>query len=467
MTDQLGTDRGTRHAVVVGGSIAGLLAARVLAEHAERVTIVERDRFPEEPEPRAGVPQGRHLHVLIDGGQRALERLLPGVLDELREQGSPRVGMPEDVVQWQGGSWYRRTPATAYLFSGSRPLVEQVLRRRVLADPRIATVEGTEAVGLAGDATRVRGVLLRERGAGRNKEPRTLEADLVVDASGRGSRAPEWLAAIGAEPPREEVIDTGLAYATRVYRPGPAADGGDFAGQYIVPNPEQTHAGVALPMEGGRYLVTLSGLRGDEPPTDEDAFEKYTEKLPHPILRDWLAKAEPESAVHGFRKTANVRRRYDLPGRRPAGFLVTGDALCTFNPIYGQGMSVAAIGAVALRDALADPRRTPTTRRVQRALSDASKQAWDISAGADKNMPGAQGDAVRTRAADRPAAWYLKRVQERAPGDPVVGAAFRSALSLAEPLSALFAPPVLRAVLFGPVRPAPTEPPLRREADAG
>lgn len=467
MTDQLGTARGTRHAVVVGGSIAGLLAARVLAEHAERVTIVERDRFPEDPEPRAGVPQGRHLHVLVDGGQRALEQLLPGVLDELREQGSPRVGLPEDVVQWQGGAWYRRTPATMYLFTASRPLVEHVLRRRVLADPRIRTAEGTDAVGLAGGAGRVRGVLLRERGAGRNKEPRTLEADLVVDASGRGSRAPEWLAAIGAEPPREEVIDTGLAYATRVYRPGPAADGGDFAGQYIVPNPEQTHAGVVLPIEGGRYLVTLSGLRGEEPPTDEDAFEKYAEKLPHPILRDWLAKAEPESAVHGFRKTANVRRRYDLPGRRPAGFLVTGDALCTFNPIYGQGMSVAAIGAVALREALADPRRTPTTRRVQRALFDASKQAWDISAGADKNMPGARGDAVGTRAADRPAAWYLKRVQERAPGDPVVGAAFRSALSLAEPLSALFAPPVLRAVLFGPVRPAPAEPPLRREADAG
>ncbi|MFC8916976.1 FAD-dependent oxidoreductase [Streptomyces sp. NPDC047821] len=467
MTDQLGTDRTTRHAVVIGGSIAGLLAARVLAEHAERVTVVERDRFPEEPGPRAGVPQGRHLHVLIDGGQRALEQLLPGVLDELREQGSPKVGMPEDMVQWQGGVWYRRTPATAHLFTGSRPLVEQVVRRRVLADPRIEVVEGTEAVGLTGDATRVHGVRLRERGAGRTEGTRTLEADLVVDASGRGSRAPQWLAALGAEPPREEVIDTGLAYATRVYRPGPAADMGDFTGQYIVPNPGQTYGGVVLPIEGGRCLVTFSGLRGQEPPTDEDAFEAYAERLPHPVLRDWLAKAEPVSAVHGFRTTANVRRRYDLPGRRPAGFLATGDALCTFNPIYGQGMSVAAIGAVALREALGDPRRTPTTRRVQRALCDAARQAWDISAGADKNMPGARGDAARTRAADRPAAWYLRRVQERAPGDPVVGAAFRSALSLAEPLTALFAPQVLRAVLFGPVRPAPAEPPLHKEGTEG
>ncbi|MDN3296098.1 FAD-dependent monooxygenase [Streptomyces ficellus] len=463
MTDQLGTSRRTRHAVVIGGSIAGLLAARVLAEHAERVTIVERDRFPGGPEPRAGVPQGRHLHVLIAGGQHALERLLPGVIEELREQGAPKVGMPRDMVQWQGGSWYRRTEATAYLYTGSRPLLEQLIRRRVLADPRIATVEGTEATGLAGDAVRVRGVLVRERGAGKDQEPHTLAADLVVDASGRGSRAPQWLAAIGAEPPAEERLDTGLAYATRVYRSGPARDGADFVGQYIVPNPDQTYGGVVLPVEGGRYLVTLSGLRGEEPPTDEDAFEKFADRLPHPVLRDWLATAVPESAVHGFRQTANVRRRYDRPGRRPAGFLATGDALCTFNPIYGQGMSVAAISAVALLDALADRRRTPTTHRVQRALFDASRQAWDISAGADKKMPGAEGDAVRMRAADRPAAWYLRRVQERAPGDPVVGAAFRSALSLAEPLTALFAPPVLRAVLFDPVREAPAEPPLWRE----
>ncbi|WP_149181906.1 FAD-dependent monooxygenase [Streptomyces sp. TRM49041] len=469
MADQLGSGpgagRGTRHAVVIGGSIAGLLAARALAEHAEQVTVVERDRFPEEAEPRAGVPQGRHLHVLLEAGQRAVDQLLPGVVDELRACGARRVGMPEDVVQWQAGAWYRRTAATAYLLTGSRPLVEQVIRHRVLADRRIRAVPGTEAVGLAGDATRVSGVLVRERGAGRVEEPRLIAADLVVDASGRGSRAPQWLAALGAEPPREETLDTGLAYATRVYRNERHGDDTDGLGYYIVPNPGQTYGGVALPIEGGRFLVTLSGLRGDEPPTDEAAFEEYAGRLPDPVLRNWLAKAEPVSAVHGFRSTANVRRRYDRRGRRPAGFLVTGDALCTFNPIYGQGMAVAAMTAVVLRDALADRRRTPTTLRVQRALFRASRQAWDISAGADKKMPGAIGDAARVTAADRPADWYLSRVQERANGDPAVGAAFRSVLSLMEPVTALFAPPVARAVLFGPAREAPKRPPMWRESD--
>ncbi|WP_198533742.1 FAD-dependent oxidoreductase [Streptomyces odonnellii] len=522
----------TRHAVVVGGSVAALLTAHVLSAHADRVTVVERDLLPEGPVPRAGVPQSRHTHVLLEGGQRALDELLPGIVAELREYGAPRVGLPSDIVQWQAWRYYRRTGATAHLLTGTRPLLEWLVRRRVLAEPRITVLEGTEVVGLLGDSARVRGVRLRRRGSETHQDVRQLAADLVVDASGRGSRAPDWLAAIGAEPPHEETLDTGLAYATRVYRHGdttgsadtgptdtapahaspadtdtgtgtahtvhttdssadtsdagsgvtdsdkdsdtggPVAGGDDTGatdsvGYYFVPGRGQARGGVALPVEGGRHLVTLSGLRGSEPPSDEAAFIDFAAQLPHPVLHEWLLKARPESPVHAFRATANVRRRYDRPGRRPAGFLAVGDALCAFNPVYGQGLAVAALGAVALRDALADPRRTPTTRRVQRALLRASRQAWDIASGADKEPPGARGDAARTRAVDRPAAWYLARVVRRAPGDPVVGAAFRSATSLVSPVSVLFAPRIVRAVLFGPVLPAPTEPPLRKESAAG
>lgn len=496
-------DRRTRHAVVIGGSVAALLTAHVLSAHADRVTVVERDRLPEGPEPRAGVPQSRHTHVLLEGGQRALDELLPGIVAELREHGAPRVGLPSDIVQWQARRYYRRTGATAHLLTGTRPLLEWLVRRRVLAESRITVLEGTEVVGLLGDSARVRGVRVRRRGSETHQDVRQLAADLVVDASGRGSRAPDWLAAIGAEPPHEETLDTGLAYATGLYRYGDtngsadtspasadpahtdpvsaadsrtgASDTGagitdgatDSIGYYFIPGRGQARGGVALPVEGGRHLVTLSGLRGSEPPSDEAAFVDFAARLPHPVLHEWLLKARPESPVHAFRATANVRRRYDRPGRRPAGFLAVGDALCAFNPVYGQGLAVAALGAVALRDTLADPRRTPTTRRVQRALLKASRQAWDIASGADKELPGARGDAARTRAVDRPAAWYLARVVQRAPGDPVVGAAFRSASSLVSPVSVLFAPRIVRAVLFGPVLPAPTEPPLRKESAAG
>ncbi|WP_326695424.1 monooxygenase [Streptomyces sp. NBC_01387] len=456
-----------RHAVVVGGSIAALLTARALVGHADRVTVVERDRFPDGPGQRAGVPQGRHIHVLLEGGARAMEELLPGIVAELSEHGAPRVGMPRDLVQWQAGRFYRRTTTTADLLTGSRPLLEWLVRRRVLADPRITVMEGTEVVGLLGDAARVRGVQLRERGARTRTDVRSLTADLVVDASGRGSRAPQWLAAIGADPAHEERIDTGLSYATRIYRSPEDAEGVETAGYYFIPGGGTERGAVALPFEDGRYLVTLSGLRGCEPPSDEDAFTEFTARLAHPVLYEWLSKARPESAVHSFRSTANVRRRYDRPGRRPAGFLATGDALCAFNPVYGQGMTVAAFGALALRDALADRRRTPTTRRVQKALLQASRQAWDIAAGADKNLPAARGNVRAGRAVERPAVWYMARVVERAPNNPVIGTAFRGVCALAEPTSALFAPAVVRATLFGALRPALTEPPLRPESVDG
>lgn len=458
---------GGRHAVVVGGSLAGLLAAHVLADHADRVTIVERDRLPDGPEPRGGVPQSRHTHVLIPGGQRAYDALLPGFCEELMALGAPRVGAPSDLVQWQAGRWFRRTEETAHFISPTRPLLEWLVRRRVLANPRIEVVQGTETVGLVGDASRVRGVLLRERGAAAvavGREPQRLAADLVVDASGRGSKAADWLTAIGAEPPVEETLETGLAYATRFYRADEDGSGdSDVRGHFIVPNPGQTFGAVVLPAEGDRWMVTLSGLRGAEPPLDDRGFTEFADRLPHSITRDWLDAAKADAPALAYRTTANIRRRYDRPGRRPAGFLATGDAQCVFNPIYGQGMTVAAFSALALRDALGENRRTPTTERVQKAMYAASRQAWDISAGSDKNMPTASGSAARSTVADRVAGWYLGRVEARAPGDPAVGRVFRDVLYLTHPVSALFAPRIAKAVLFGSVRPTPQEPPMRRE----
>lgn len=455
-----------RHAVVIGGSCAGLLAAQVLAGFADRVTIVERDRLPDGPEPRAGVPQGRHPHVLLESGQYALDALLPGFTDELRATGAPQVGMPSDLVQWQDGRWLRRTPASTRIYTGSRTQLEQLVRRRVLADQAVTVIEGAQVTGLTGDASRVRGVLLRERGNDTGRAERPLEADLVVDASGRGTKAGQWLAALGAEAAPEETIDAGIAYATRIYRdPGRAAFDTDALGFYVILNPTQPYAGLLLPMEGGRYTATLVGLTGDQPPADEEEFVAYAKKLPHPFVHQWLTAAEPLSPVFGFRQTANVRRRYDLPGRRPAGFLAVGDALCTFNPVYGQGITVAAMSAVALRTALADRRRTPTTRRVQRTLLAVSRQAWDISALADKAMPGVTGNALAPRALDRVTGWYLRRIQDRYPGDPVVGSAFRSVLALTSPVTALLAPKVVRAA-FRPIPATPVEAPMVREPDA-
>ncbi|MFI6638099.1 NAD(P)/FAD-dependent oxidoreductase [Streptomyces sp. NPDC050504] len=454
--------QGKRHAIVMGGSLAGLLTAHVLAAHADRVTVIERDRYPEGPEPRAGVPHGRHTHILLESGLRALDELLPGFARELVDGGAHRVGMPDDVVLWQSGGWQRRTEGTAHLVSASRPFTEWLVRRRVLAHERIEVRQSTDAIGLVGDASRVRGVRVRTRdtraaGAAGTADAEVLTADLVVEATGRGSRAPQWLAELGAEPPAEETVDSGLGYATRIFRAPPPDHPGTYSGVYVVPDPGRPRGAVVLPLEGDRWIVTLSGFRDGAPPTDEEGFARFADLLPHPVVHDWAAKGEPASPVHGYRRTANVRRRYDRSGRRPAGFLVVGDALSAVNPVHGQGMTVAALGALALRDVLADRGRAPTTRRAQRALFTATRQAWDVATGADKAMPGTTGNASGARAADVPVDWYLGRILARASGNPVVGAAIRDVLFLKAPLVSLFAPRVLREVLLSPVPPLVTE----------
>jgi 2-polyprenyl-6-methoxyphenol hydroxylase and related FAD-dependent oxidoreductases len=449
-------------AVVIGNSIAGLLTAQVLADHAERVTIIDRDHIPEEPRHRAGVPHDRHIHVVLAAGQQALDALLPGILDELASLGVPTIVMPRDMIQLNRSRWVQRWSDGQPLLTGTRPLVEHGIRRRVLAHPRIEAVDSLEAIGLVGDRARVRGVRVRPRGA---EDEQTIAADLVVDASGRSSRTGQWLTEIGARPPAEERIETGVAYATRLYRAETSPTGGNYRAIYLVPPPGSGRSGVVVPIEtAGHYLVTLTGLPGDEPPTDPDAFAAFAAGLEHPLVHDWLSGAEAVGPPFGYRSTANVRRRYDRL-RMPDGLLAVGDAVTSFNPVYGQGISVAALGAQAMARALAQGR--PVTARLQRLVVAAGEQAWRICTGVDKALPTATGNAVRTTLLDRVAGWYLERVQVHSATDRVVGNAFRDVIHLVAPTHSLFAGRVLRTVLFRRPAPSPPDPPLYPEGETG
>jgi len=452
---------GLGRVVVVGGGFAGLLTAHVLAGHADRVTIVDRDRAPEEPRPRAGVPQGRHPHILLAAGQQTLDSMLPGVLDELTALGAPLLGLPRDLLQISLGRWVRRWRECTPFLTATRPLLEHVVRRRVLAHPRIAVVEAVEAVGLSGDASRVDGVVVRGRSGTVPADRTVIGADLVVDASGSSSKTPKWLTDLGAPPPAEERIETGLAYATRLYRAAPDPTAHDYKGIYLVPHPLLPRGGVVMPTENpGLFLVMLSGLTGDQPPTEPDGFEAFATTLEHPIVSEWLAGAEARGPVAGYRNTANVRRRYDLLDG-PDGLLVIGDAACVFNPIYGQGISVAALEAESVRKALTAGRTT--TRHLQRDVINAAEQAWAISSGADKNMPGATGDALRPGLMERVAGWYLGRVQAHSATNQTVGNAFSGVVHLTSPPTVLFAWPVVRIALFRRPQPGSATPPLFAE----
>ncbi|TVL89686.1 NAD(P)/FAD-dependent oxidoreductase [Streptomyces sp. SAJ15] len=487
-------------AVVVGGGLAGMLAAAALLGHMDTVTVVERDRYPVEPAFRKGVPQGRHLHVLLTGGQRALEELLPGVVGELRAAGAHRLLIPRDLLTRSRNGWQRRYHEERHsMITCTRPVLDATVRSRVLAAAarsrtRVEVVQASEAVGLLGGAERVTGVRIRSRAGGRRRdgvpeaavgvpgdvreergrrgaggaEERELPATLVVDASGRGSRAPRWFADLGRPAPREEIIDAGIGYTTQAFRPVEPLD----AAVALQPEPGFPRGAAWFPVEDGIWLLTLSGVRGQHPPTGVGAdgmaaVLDYVGAYGEPHLHDHLKTAEPVSPPYGFFDTANRRRFYQAPGGVPEGFIAVSDAACTFNPIYGQGMSVAALSAVALSRLLRSrsgprPDRPGFAAAAQRAVARSGDTAWLTAVGADRPFA-ADADATPPSAAERLATWYFGRLADRAVIDRTVGAAFRDITYLTASPSRLLTPAVALRTVALPRRRGLVGPPPRVE----
>ncbi|MFF5024447.1 FAD-dependent oxidoreductase [Streptomyces collinus] len=446
-------------AVVLGGSLAGLLAARALASTGARVTLVERDALPAGPEPRKGLPQARHVHQLWSGGARALEQVLPGATARLRAAGANRMAMTTEMVALSPHGWYRRWAESAFMLAAGRDLLDSVVRRLVLADGEIELVERAEAVGLAGTAAAVTGARVRtHEGA-----VRTLGADLVVDATGRGSRAPHWLAEFGLPAPERREVDSGLVYASRLFRAPERARSG-FPVVNIAPDPRGTgtgSGGVLIPVEDGKWMVTLIGGRNDAVPRTEADFARYaTERLRHPLIGRLLAGAEPLTQVSVTRTTANRRLFYEKAPAWPENFVVLGDALCALNPLYGHGMAVSAQSALALRDVsgrhgLGSP---GLSRHVQRAVGRTVRAAWDLAIGADVFYPGATESGPTLR--DRVLSAYVGRLLRTATGNGRIARRVTDVTSLERGAEVLLAPSVLLAAAVGPLLPPLGAPPL-------
>jgi flavin-dependent dehydrogenase len=363
-------------AVVLGGGWAGMLTAHVLARHLESVTVVERDVFPEGPGHRKGQPQARHVHVLWSSGADIVESLLPGAADRMLAAGARRIGFQRDLVTLTAWGWQHRFPATAHAVMCTRPLLDWVVRDMILAGGRVQVEQGTEAVDLVGDRSRVTGVRVRDAGGG---EPRLLEADLVVDATGRASRLGRWLADLGLPEVEQDVVDAGIGYATRMFKAPEGADD-TFPGVQVAADPltrKPGRFGVVYPQEGGRWLITLTSTRGAALPGDEDEFVGFAKTLRHSVVSDLIGVAEPISPISQSHSGANRRLYPERMPRWPEGLLIVGDSLAAFNPVYGHGMSAAARVAETLDKQLAcDALAERGTQEVQRALSEVVDDPW-------------------------------------------------------------------------------------------
>jgi len=340
----------SEHAIVIGGGIAGLLSAHVLSRHFRRVTLFDRDRFPATPQTRPGIPQAHHVHVLLTRGYKILRELLPGFDAHLRQMGAPLMDWAQDVDWFIGGGWTPKHPSHLRARIASRSALEWAIREEVRALGRVSLRDGVEVKRLLSDPSsqRVTGVEVESRPGGPNLAELVHKADLVVDASGRGSKGPGWLESLGFGPPEQTVVNAHLGYASRLYR-RPQDWSESWQTLYIMNEPPKNpRSGVLTTIEDGRWLVTLVGYNKNYPPTDEEGFEAYAKALAAPTLYHAIRQAEPLSRIHGYRRTENRQRHYERMDRWPGGFLCIGDAVCMLNPVYGQGMTVSAMAAQLL-----------------------------------------------------------------------------------------------------------------------
>ena len=378
---------GRSNAVVLGGSMAGLLAARVLADHYDRVIVVDRDPLPGTSRPRPGVPHGRHVHGLHPRGLQVLEELFDGLTDKLVADGAVTTDVLEESRFLLSGHRFRQAPSGLRGVLCSRPFLEGHVRARVRALPQVRFLNAA-ITGLTSSA----GPGADHRGAHR-AEPcaeRTIEADLVVDATGRGSRTPLWLAELGYQRPVEDRVEIGIGYATRTFRLRPGALGRDVL---VVSGgtPDHPRSGVLAAQEGGRHIVTLAGILGDHPPTDRDGFAAFARSLVFPDIADALAGAETLDEGLAFRFPASVRRRYEGLAEHPARLLVIGRRGLLVQPGLRAGHDGGRAGGRAAARPAGRAARTPDPRRWYRAVARVVDAPWQVAVGADLAYPGVAG----------------------------------------------------------------------------
>jgi 2-polyprenyl-6-methoxyphenol hydroxylase-like FAD-dependent oxidoreductase len=426
----------SRATVVIGSGIAGLLAARAASRHSESVTVLERDSVPSSPQPRSGVPQGNHIHVLLAGGVNALERLFPGAIQELVGHGARLFDY--GLSRFHSlGEWMPRVQTDLQTLAVTQPFLEHHLRRWVSAIPNVQFLYNTTVSSPVFDSTiRVTGAALQSG--------KTIPADLVIDATGRNSRIPRWLAEHGyARVPQTE-IGFDLGYATGRFRV-PASVLPDHPMLYVVGQPPRhTRVGVIVQLENGLVYSGMGGYQGDHPPGDPAGFLAFAESLVDPAVHRVLADSELLGPIVRFRIPSAVRRHFSRMRRFPAGILPMGDCLCSYDPAFGHGMAVTALQAEVLDQCLTvhHSAGADLARDYFRRVDTIVDVPWNLCTGENLKFPGTTGP--------RPLLFPVtRRLKDRlvTRRDPAILGDFYSVVTLVNPPRVLLRPEVARSLL--------------------
>ncbi|CAB3739682.1 hypothetical protein LMG27174_06578 [Paraburkholderia rhynchosiae] len=431
------------HAIVIGASMSGLLAARVLSDFYTIVTVLERDAFADADVPRKGVPQGRHTHGLLARGSAVLEEFFPGYNGEVVAQSGGLIGDAANDVIWIGHNVRLANSASDLIgLLASRPVLEGHLRRRLMRLPNVRAVENYAVRGLATDPVHRSVTGVRAYAEGKAEE--TINADLVIDATGRGSCSAAWLEELGYHPPVKEKVEIRISYMTRTYRRR-STDLDGKHGIVVAGSAPNWRNGVMLAQESDSWIVSTGGYFGDDAPDNDEGFLAYLATLPTMEIHDVVARAEPLTDYRRYRYVSNLRRRYEKLARFPENYVVFGDAICSFNPVYGQGMTVAAEEALALQRCL----RAGSNDLARRFFGAAAKIVdipWDIAVGNDLRHPRVKGARPLML---RFINWYIGKLHLAATDDSTLATAFLEVVNLMMPPSSLLSPAVARRVWQG------------------
>ncbi len=427
------------HAVVVGAGMAGLCAARVLRDAFRKVTIIESDPLPDGASTRRGVPQGRHAHALLEAGRNTLEDLLPGFSEALLSAGGVVFDVSSEGEMYIEGDFLADGTLRQSMYAATRPLYEHTARQHIADIDRIEFRPACQWTDYLhdDDAASVNGVSIKPH----EGESEELSADLVIDSTGRTSRTATWLDEQGYPKPTVDEVTVGVTYSTTFLERPPT----ERSGFLVMPSPEQPDGGAVLPVEGDRWLMTLWSMHNDDPPTDPESVLEYTEELPIPHLRRLLEEhpwRTDDIAQYPF--PSNLRRRYEDLDRFPDGLLVLGDAIASFNPIYGQGMTVASLEAVQLHHCLAMNGRENLANRYFDRIKDTVDLAWNMAVGGDLQFPETEGPKPRGTDILN---WYLSRLFRRAHTDGALVDAFLRVQMMERPPTSLLHPKIMWRVL--------------------